>query len=84
MKLRMHSPKTVSIRFVGSSNNNFAFRYVRTTHCCKYQQLLDILPGIITFGIAACNTINVATLFCGVTGIINTLQSVVPCTATKL
>ena len=39
---------------------------------------------MVTFGIAACYSADLATLFCGVTGIIHTLQGVVPCTATQL
>lgn len=37
-----------------------------------------------TFRIAAWNTVNVTTLFIGVTGVIDTFQSVVSCTPTQL
>ena len=47
-------------------------------------QLDNKLPDIITFRIAAWNTVNLTALFSWVTGVIKTFQSVVPCTATQL
>ena len=47
-------------------------------------EFLDKLQDIITFRIAAGNTINFATLLSRVAGVINTFQSVVPLTATQL
>lgn len=46
--------------------------------------ILDNCEDGVTFWIAAWNTINVTALFSGVTGIIDTFQSVVSCTPTEL
>ena len=46
-------------------------------HCCLC--FLDI----ITCGIAACYSVDLTTLFCGVTRIIHAVEGVVPCTVTQ-